>query len=175
VPDRCLGAAGLLQKSAVTNLALEVDTSAWRPDPDGLVNLATDELYSAVEYQDLLGRVEVVRMPVGDLKLRTMEFQDAKNPNLRIFGGYFFIANGRITPAPEGVKLMAFNPRERFAYYCKVQLTSVSHHVTQERFLELSADLLKELLPELMRCLPDWSEVERRGRTATPAGLRENM
>ena len=31
-----------------------------------------------------------------------------------------------------------------------------------EEFREVIADLLGELLPELMLCLPDWSEVEAR-------------
>jgi hypothetical protein len=169
VPDRCLVAAGFDQKTLPANLPLNIDRSTWKPDPQGLANLSRGEVYQVVEHLDLLGRLEDVRMPIGEMKLRTVQFEESRRPEMRIFGGYFFIANGRIAVSPEDVKMLAFNIRERFAYYCKVQFMYWGHEATQERFLELSEDLLKEMLPELMRCLPDWSEVERR-----PAGGRQS-
>jgi hypothetical protein len=75
-----------------------------------------------------------------------------------------------VTPAPEGVKALAFNPQEKYAYYCKVQYIYASRNATQEKFLELVADHLKHLLPELMRSLPDWSEVERREQKDAESG-----
>ena len=36
-----------------------------------------------------------------------------------------------------------------------------SDAVVQE-FLEIAEDLLPELLPEVMKCLPDWPEIEAR-------------
>lgn len=163
VPDRCLVAAGFVDKTQPKNLPVPLDTSDWRDDSNNLVNLATGKTYRVAYMRDVMGLVVPVRMPVGDLELRTIEFASEKAPNARIFGGYFFIANGRATPSPEGVKALAFNISEKYAYYCKVQFIYASRQATQEEFLELVADHLHGLLPELMRCLPDWSEVERRG------------
>jgi hypothetical protein len=39
--------------------------------------------------------------------------------------------------------------------------------MTREEFAEAVADLAAELLPELMLCLPDWSEIE--SESAAPA------
>lgn len=169
VPDRCLVAAGFTDKSRPRNLDLPIDTSDWRGDPQDLVNLATGRTYPVAYKRNMLGMVVPVRMPVGDLKLRTVEFGYDKAPDAKIFGGYFFIANGQATPSPEGVKILAFNISEKYAYYCKVQYMYISRHGSQERFLELVAGHLQQLLPELMQCLPDWSEVERRGQQPASA------
>jgi hypothetical protein len=170
VPDRCLTAAGFISKSLVHNLPLQVDRTDWSEDPANLVNIATGKTYSVAYMRNMMGLTVPVRMPVGDLELRTMEFGSDEARDQRIFGGYFFIANGRVTPAPEGVKALAFNPQEKYAYYCKVQYIYASRNATQEKFLELVADHLKHLLPELMRSLPDWSEVERREQKDAESG-----
>jgi hypothetical protein len=114
--------------------------------------------------------MQTVRMPIGDFKLRTTEFREADNPDARIFAGYFFIANGQTTPLPEGVRAFAFNLETKYAYYAKIQFTmSVSNETTKRQFAEVVADLAGELLPELMLCLPDWSEIETEPESAEPA------
>jgi hypothetical protein len=162
VPDRCFDAAGLNAKTLPRNLALAIDQSGWIPDPEDLTNLATGEVYDVAMTRDRAGRNAWVRMPTGDFILRTLEFENERQPNFRIYGGYFFIANNRMTPSPEGVKALAFNLSEKYAYYCKVQYVFVSPEASEERFTSLVADHLQQLIPELMRCLPDWAEVERR-------------
>ena len=107
-----------------------------------------------------LEAIEVL-MPIGKFRIRTTEFEDKTRPHLRIFAGYYFIANGRITPSPDGVRLLAFNLNDKYAYYCKVQFTMVGDRkLDQEVFVRIAAGFTDGLLPELMRCLPDWSEVE---------------
>jgi hypothetical protein len=69
------------------------------------------------------------------------------------------------------VRVLAFRPSERFAYYCKVQLNMEgSLSFTQEQFLETASGFLSDFLPELMRCLPDWAEVESRGSSSSAIG-----
>jgi hypothetical protein len=64
-----------------------------------------------------------------------------------------------------GVRKAAFNLRDRYAYYCKIQLTNRGR-VTEpngsllEPFKRDAADLLGGLLPQVMRCLPDWPTYE---------------
>jgi hypothetical protein len=168
VPDRCLQAGGWVVTSLPDNIDLPIDRSGWRPDPQRR-NLDTGEPYPVLTFgHHVTGQAQTVRMPIGGFKLRTTEFRDAAKPDVRIFAGYFFIANGRVTPTPEGVRAFAFNLNTRYAYYAKIQFTMyVSEQTTKEEFAEVVADLASELLPELMLCLPDWSEVE--SGSAAPA------
>lgn len=164
VPDRCFDAAGLNSKTLPSNLPLTIDMTGWVHDPDGVINTHTEEPYTIAWVRDRAGASSAVRLPTGEYTLRTLEFEDERNQGWRIYGGYFFIANNRMTPSPEGVKLLAFNHKEKYAYYCKVQYVFVGPEATQERFTTLVASHLRYLIPELMRCLPDWAEVEARTR-----------
>ena len=160
VPDRCMVAGGLMERHPEPKqFPLDIDQSEWSIDPEH--TLAGQAFSMASTRNWLTGEEEMVRLPVGDLVIRTSEFFDPSNDQERIFAGYFFIANGRLTPNPGGVRLLAFNPTEQYAYYCKVQLTAQGgRDFDAERFLALASDLLNQLLPEIMRCLPDWAEVQ---------------
>ncbi|MCI0364805.1 MAG: exosortase-associated EpsI family protein [Phycisphaerales bacterium] len=169
VPDRCLVAAGFHKKTQPENLPLEVDRSSWVEDSE-FTNLATGQAYWNVRFKhDFTGQVVDVRMPVGDLRLRTTEFERPSQRNARVFGGYFFIANGRATATPEGVRVMAFSLSEKYAYYCKVQFIYSAADATPGKFVELVSEFLKDFLPELMQRLPDWAEVERRNEQRVAA------
>jgi len=160
VPDRCMVAGGLVERSPEpVQHALELDQSDWRIDGEHEID---GKPYLISETKDwLTGLTENVRMPAGDLVLRSSEFVDPKNPEHRIHAGYFFIANGRLTPNPGGVRLLAFNPAEQYAYYCKVQFTARGDSDFDEQmFLNQVTDMLDELMAEVMRCLPDWAEVQ---------------
>ncbi len=101
-------------------------------------------------------------MPFGEFRLRSSEFSFPERSDRRMHAGYFFIANGETTPLPERVRTFAFDLTTRHAYYAKVQFTMYANAQTeQEQFVEAVSDLMVELLPELMRGLPDWSEVEK--------------
>jgi hypothetical protein len=107
-----------------------------------------------------------VRMPEGEFELRVTEFSFEGRPQARTFGGYFFIANNRIAVTPEDVKRLAFIKTEEYAYYCKIQFVMVGgSDLSREKFVGHSTDLLEELLPHLMHCLPDWVEVQKRQET----------
>jgi hypothetical protein len=176
VPDRCLVAAGFNLKKQPENLELKIDRANWWVDPE-FTNLASGNSYWLAGAPDAFtGKIQPVRMPVGDFYLRTTEFEDPEQPNVRIFAGYFFVANGRSVSTPTEVKAFAFDPRERFAYYCKVQFTYGGNGATQEKFVAIVSDFLKDFLPELMQRLPDWAEVERRGspvKTETPSPRKD--
>jgi len=112
-------------------------------------------------------------MPVGDIVATTIEFQDPKYPQDRQVGGYFFIANGVSVASSYGVRQAAFNLRDRYAYYCKIQLTkrgrvSEPNGSLLEPFTRDAADLLGGLIPHVMRCLPDWPTYEAKSRDAAP-------
>lgn len=166
VPDRCMQAAGMIQQTLPANLDLPIDKGQWPRDPN-TVNLKTNEPYPTTMFaHHITGRPVRVHLPLGDFQLRTTEFGLPRQPGARVFSGYFFIANGWTTPIPWGVKKLAFDPRDEYAYYCKVQFTmGGDQKLDTETFVAASADLAEALLPRLMRCLPDWAEVERRSES----------
>ncbi len=161
VPDRCFVAHGWSISGLPQNLDLPVDTSGWRDDEENMSNDGTP--YPVMDRIDpITRRPSEVRMPIGDLRLRTSEFRNEQNPNSRLFAGYFFVANGRTTPQPEAIRVMAFNRSEKYAYYLKVQVSMpVTEDVSVDEFLERSGEFMDLMLPEIMRCLPDWAEVEQ--------------
>ena len=171
VPNRCFVAAGLKDVSLPDNLPLPLERSLWRDDPS-LKNHATEQPYPLVEHRSDVHGTRTIRMPLGEWELRTTEFKDPRNPEARLYGGFLFIANGRVTPNPEGVRMLAFEKSEKYAYYCKVQLTMLGRELTPEQYLAKSADLMTSLLPELMLKLPDWSEVERRDEIAGSVAVK---
>lgn len=162
VPDRCFVAAGLEPKTLSAEYPLAIDISQWPPD-DGPPNHATGLPYHVAQLRDAFtNRPQSVLMPVGDIHLRVTEFTRKDQPGVNVFGGFFFIANGRATATPEAIRLLAFKPSERYAYYCKVQLVWAAPNGSLEDYLTLCSSIVQNLLPELMLRLPDWREVESR-------------
>jgi hypothetical protein len=171
VPDRCFVAGGATIIGQPENIPLPIDVSAWPVTDPPLLNLATSRPYRSMTYaHPVTGRTITVHMPLNDLELRTSVFRPKDDPEARMFAGYLFIANGRTTCRPEDIRLLAFDLRDRYSYFCKVQFTMIGTRMTTtEQFVAQVSSLLEPLLPELMRCLPDWAEVERRD-ASTPSG-----
>ncbi len=159
VPDRCLVAGGLVPKARPKNLPLNIDDSQWVFSSE---YLNKGRPYPVViHYDRVTGKPVRVRMPIGDFQLRTTEFGSEENQRLRVYAGYFFIANGETMPNPLDVRKFAFDLTSRYAYYAKVQfLLAGSSDLDQDDFVEIVSGVLPDLLPELMRCLPDWATVE---------------
>ena len=158
VPDRCLVAGGLTQEQPEPlNLDLGIDPLQWDLDPDHELDGQAYQLATLVRDGQ---EAEQVRLPVGPMQLRTTEFANPDQPGMQVFAGYFFIANGRITPQPSGVKMLAFKAQDKKAYFCKVQITAVSKKgMSLDQFVELATTFLEPMIPEIMRVLPDWVEV----------------
>jgi exosortase len=172
VPDRCFVAAGLEPRTLSEVVPLAIDMSGWKVDP-GPINLATGQPYRIVEHRDAFtNQLEPVRMPMGDLSLRLTEFARKDQPGVSVFGGFLFVANGRATATPEQIRLLAFKPSERYAYYCKVQLVYAGPGATKEQYVALVSDFMKDFLPELMLRLPDWQVIERKGEAVSTAAAR---
>jgi exosortase len=159
VPDRCLVAAGLTQRTPdPVNIPIDGIVDAWTDDPDHKLDGSP---YPIATIDDpLLAEPVEVRMPVGAPLVRHMEFLDPAHPDRRLHAGYFFVANGRWKASPSGVKLAAFTGGDRHAYYCKVQIIAEGDvGYDQESFLGDIEPFLSNMLPEIMRSIADWTEV----------------
>jgi len=162
IPERCWAVGGLELTQNSTATTLEIDRSKWAP-------ATTDGYFISNVIDPVTADIEAVTMPRGDVVATTIEFQDPKSPRMRQVGGYFFIANGKLESTSYGVRQAAFNLTDRYAYYCKVQITKKGQVEEDDGsligpFKEQSTQLLSVLLPEVMRCLPDWPEWEAKGR-----------
>lgn len=163
IPERCWGANGLVQLGDAQLVPLEVAIES-QPATDLRNNVATGLPYTTTELTDpVTGVKERVTLPLGDLGLTTSTFQDPRTPRLVQLGGYMFIANGRVTPSTFGVRKLAFNLDDKYAYFCKVQFSvryPVGDRPATEAFKRQTEEFLRDLLPHLMRRLPDWPTVE---------------
>lgn len=175
VPERCWDAAGLDQSMAARIFEIPVDYVGATTDGSPS-NQATGRPYPRLDTTDAVGNAVAIHLPVGErdgvVPMTVTEFQNRPgDPASRQVGGYFFIANGRVAPGAGDVRMLAFDPSEKYAYYCKVQLsyldrvaTGESDDAAVERFAEIAEDILPRLIPEVMKCLPDWPTVEERTR-----------
>jgi hypothetical protein len=160
VPDRCFVGGGLRQAGPTANLLLRLRSDGWALDSSAhLPDQWAGEIYTARVSNDSRHapgkRVRLPRRP-HDLKLRCTEFTGPHGE--RVAAGYFFIANGGAVAGADGVRLLAFDLKNDYAYYMKVQFTSFDVDSTEE-LAALASDLLSDLIGELMLCVPDWVDV----------------
>ncbi|MBM4099915.1 MAG: exosortase-associated EpsI family protein [Planctomycetes bacterium] len=168
IPERCWGAGGLVQLGEPAQMPLAVEMLA-STRPDAPVNAASGKPYPMATVVDPVTQAsEDVALPIGDFAMTLTTFQDPKAPRFQQLGGYLFIANGRCTPSTIAVRSLAFDLTDRFAYFCKLQLSArypLGDTPPARLFSEQAEDFLTQLLPHLMRRLPDWPSVERGGPT----------
>jgi exosortase len=183
VPERCMVGGGWTITGASRVVPLNLNRTDWRADSaatggdPSLFTAPTPRGFSVlpdgsrVPWSDAPGqRVRLPRNP-EDFGLRVTEFTEPTS-GARMFAGYFFLANGGIATSAEGVRLLAFDLRDDYAYYLKVQFAS-EQVTSAEELAEAAASLLSELLPEIMRCVPDWTEVQA-GRFPPDNPRRDN-
>jgi len=164
IPERCWGAGGLVQLGDPKTVGLSLPILA-NSEAGGPSNASTGLKYPMASLADpVTQQVEQVALPVGEAAMTVSTFQEARSSRVEQLGGYMFIANGRVTPSTFGVRALAFNLTDRVAYYCKVQLSArypVGDTPSTVAFKAQAEDFLTQLLPHLMRRLPDWPSVER--------------
>lgn len=167
VPERCFVGGGLQQSVSPRNIQLELDTSSWRVDssvPAEFAGLAgklyTTRLNNDRALTDAPGvRVRLPRdvTPETTVTMRCSEY--LLGDGNKIYAGYFFIANGGTKANANEVRTLAFNLSDDYAYYLKIQINSFSADSVEE-FAEHAGMMISDLLGEIMRCTPDWTEVQ---------------
>ena len=113
----------------------------------------TDDGWASVSILNSKG----VTLPEVDIRATIFTFADPRSPNRRSNVVYFFAANGDYFPTPEWVRAKGFDPRDHYSYYCKIEV-GVSEGDLQLAS-ERVASFLSVMLPEIMACLPDWTDV----------------
>ncbi len=171
VPDRCMVAGGFVPLTPEPRtLPLNIDRSLWIEDEAEAMDGMPYPIVT--QWNKLTEQDEVIRMPFGDFEIRITEFSHPQIGDDHFFAGYFFVANGKTTAYPERIRMLAFDRSSQFAYYCKVQFTMRGNRdFTIDKFVHIVSDFTSDLLPDIMRCLPDWTEVT----SSTQQTLQENQ
>jgi hypothetical protein len=167
VPERCFAGGGMQQTRASRVMDLTLAGESWAPDLTVPAELAgrsgrlyTVRLDNNSAYTDSPGRRMRLPRDVGPespLRIRASEY--TLPGGRKYHAGYFFIANGGTVPNANDVRTLAFNLTDDYAYYLKVQVNSATVGSVEE-LVEEASGLLDELIGEIMRCVPDWIEVE---------------
>lgn len=168
VPERCFVGGGLQQSKSSQILDLSLAGSSWIVDQSVEPEFAgVDGAMYTVRLPNDTGFTDApglrVRLPrgVGPESPFRMKCSEFSLPDGRAFyAGYFFIANGGTVASANGVRTLAFDLSADYAYYLKIQVNSASVG-SMEELAEVSAELIDELIGEVMRCVPDWVEVQR--------------
>lgn len=174
IPERCFVGSGLEKSPGFELIRLPIRTDQWMLD----ANYRAEEdpfqrgpAYVAWTSGPAREAVRMPRLPADhELHLNVSRYWTPGRDDSAFLAGYFFIANNLVTPFSDVVRTHAFNLQSRYAYYCKVQMTwhSADGSTDRETMATALADFVDALLPELMRSLPDWYELERTAAAATP-------
>jgi hypothetical protein len=167
VPDRCLVGGGMSIVAGPFVLPTPMKGETWAPSTDAEAGetLFTTRLSNTWSTAGGGRRVNLPRgvKPGSPLSLRINEFRgpvrSGEKEGPRFIAGYCFIANGGWVSSAEGVRFLAFNLTDDYAYYLKVQVGSDDVQ-SPEELAELSGSLLDDLIGELMTCVPDWARVK---------------
>lgn len=161
VPERCLVGNGWDIAGPSERVRIPIRMS----DEDGMPIMVPDPSLDTNEFGTIYTmRSPVthnrVRMPRGieNIRLNVTPFDDTSG-RFRMYAGYFFLANGGVVATADDVRLMAFKLRDDYAYFAKIQFSSINVGSAEE-LASVVADLLSHLMPEIMRRVPDWIDVE---------------
>ncbi|MEM7576182.1 MAG: exosortase/archaeosortase family protein [Planctomycetota bacterium] len=154
VPDRCWVAGGIASAGAETYESTLELTGAV-PDENG------SYLRVPAQLKDPIDNKSFSRMPGATVPLRTFAGVDPSS-GTTLRATYFFVANGGFYASANDVRLLGFDPRDKYSYYCKVEVTFPGVSDAEES-KERVAAFLSDLMPEVMSVVPDWVDV-RAGR-----------
>ena len=138
---------------AVTYYTGKADTVAHIPE-----RCYTADGYEPTETQTERWHIGLPSRPDGDMDVRYISFEDQVSAS-RVTRNvaYFFQTNGEYTSDPTVVRLKLQDLFRKHAYYSKIEL------MIQDKEREESAaamrDFLTAAMPEVEKCLPNWSAV----------------
>lgn len=157
VPDRCFvagGARGIEVDRATLNLS-----GAWY-FKGGQHWMASSKLHRGA-----------VRVPSLEIPATRFTFADPRAPTRASNVVYFFVANGKFVATPEWVRAEAFDPTDRYSYYCKIEvrLHGVADPIVAT---DRTSEFLSVMMPEILACLPDWFDVTEGRWPVSESSLR---
>ncbi len=147
---------------AVVNLGVTyytglVDTVAHIPDRCYIADGFEPTSYQILTWPIMAG---VPGAGDKDVKLRFISFEDqVGRTRLKKSVSYFFSVNGHFESDPLGVRRSLQSLLQRYGYYMKIETMTMIQD--QEKSAEVQTDFLTSVMPEVQKCLPDWSHYGR--------------
>lgn len=143
VPDRCFVAGGA-EANLKQIMPAELSGRGIRKDGARVIALTKQ------------GRE--VSLPDDRVPMTVLRFANPDRPDDSFTVAYFFVANHDYVATPEGVRVKAFNPFDRYAYWSKVEVMpfAVGEPGPTRQIVQ---EFLSHALPEIMLCLPDWEKI----------------
>ncbi len=159
VPERCMVGGGFAIEAGPWQISLPLDQSRWWFDPRDPESKGLGYRKARLaDTSDSPGSSVTLPRELEKAEMQVTQFVSPDGK--RMFAGYFFIANGTVATTAEQVRLKAFDLTADYACYLKVQV-SCDSVASGEELVREAASLLDDCLPELMRCVPDWMDVQR--------------
>lgn len=162
VPDRCFVGAGMSIDGDAGVVAVPISVEGFtqiaggeKPGEGRVFKVRATNPTKAGEKID--GTFVNLPRDPDKVEMKITKFSGPKIP--RIFSGYFFVANGGTVATGDGVRLLAFDLKSKYAYYMKVQFTSATMSSAEE-LAKYAGLFLDENFADIMLCVPDWVEVE---------------
>jgi exosortase len=161
VPERCFVAGGLVP-IAVGPTTLKLSGPQYSQHENTWVDASRLNPQGA-------------RMPTLDIAATAFTYSVGKTdrPEAKSNVIYFFAANGKFLSTPDLVRLQGFDPRDRYSYYCKIEVGVFGVGDLEQANLCVSG-FLSVMLPEVMACLPDWVDVTQGRWPATASQTRSS-
>lgn len=144
VPDVCYIAAGAqgLKKEIET---VKLESPAFQLLPDG------GAIATAADGSKVI-------LPSLDISMLAFDFvTDGMSTPSTVT--YFFAANGRFMGDTGDVRKLVIHITDRYAYWAKIEVLPIGVG-DREEALAIVKEFLSAALPEIMLCMPDWSEVK---------------
>ena len=146
VPERCFVGGGLTPLGSPFRAGLTLDHPRYQEDPQ------------QGWFVDRLNEPTRVHIPDIHVPVTVFRFTHPQRTDFVSTVVYFFSANGRFYPTPDDVRARGFDPRDKYSYYCKIEVM-FSGVGDGEKAVQRSSAFLAEILPEIMAALPDWNDV----------------
>lgn len=144
VPEVCYVAGGA-QHADIQQVELALESPEYFSDEGG-----------GLRVRDAAGSVQ--RVPEAKVPMRVFDFFPRGGTDA-VTVAYFFMANGKFMGSPERVRTLAFDIRDRHAYWCKIEVLPLGV-AGREEALAVMQEFMAYALPEVLACLPDWHEVK---------------
>lgn len=146
VPDKCWVVGAGQRPEYKRTHTLNLSREDYQDDPD----------HAGLILADSTGFDQVVRLPSDTIDATL--FSASNDEGAVNSALYFFLANGDAVASNLDVRF-SFNLQDRYSYYCKVEVSFPGVN-DPEKIEAYAEDFISHLLPEVMACLPDWTEVQ---------------
>lgn len=142
---------------SVTYYTGMVDTVAHVPDRCVTADGYEPRTYDTVNWPIARDLPTYIKTAGDNIKVRYINFEDQTGAaNVPRSISYFFHVNGEFACSPLDVRGKLAELWEKKAYYAKIETMTTMENT--EESAKVQTDFLTAVMPEVVRCMPDWDK-----------------